>query len=253
MIRVVIVENEPAPAEILMSQLQTLFIDIEVLEICETVQAGLTAIKNHLPDLVFMDVELNNGEKGFEILEKLERVEFEIIFITSFDKYAKQACKASALYFLEKPVDNEELVSAIEKYRNRKRQLIDPKQIELLLSVYNNQTLSLKKLAIPTMKGLDFVQTDSIIYCEGAGNQTMIYFSGSRKECVHGTLKVYEDLLSPSSFHRIHKSYLINLNHIERYIKGKDGIVEMSGNPLITSLPVSRDYKDAFLRRFGRH
>jgi two-component system LytT family response regulator len=249
MIRVLIIENESSSEEILVSHIKEFLPDVEILEVCETIAASLNAIKKYLPDLVFLDVELNNKENGFEILEKLDKINFEVIVTTIHDKYAMQACKASALDFLLKPIPKDELIAAIEKYKKRKSQGIDPKQIELLLSIYQNPNLPLKKLAVPTMEGLDFVETDNIIYCEGADNQTKVYFSAGKKEFVNGILKSYEELLSHSNFCRIHKSYLINLNHTKKYIKGRDGKVVMTND---TTLPVSRDFKDDFLRRFGR-
>jgi two-component system LytT family response regulator len=246
MIRGIIVENEHAPAEILKSHLQSSVMDFEILDVCETVEASVRSIKKYLPDLVFLDVELNNNENGFEILKKLDLISFEIIVTTSFDKYALNAIKASAIDFLVKPLLKEDVIEAIRKYRARRNKGIDPRQIELLLSIYQNSTLSIKKFALPTMTGLIFVETGAIEYFEGAGNQTMVYFTDGKKECISALLKDCEKLLLYSSFSRIHKSYLINIQHVKQYFKGKDGAVVMTSK---TTLPVSREYKDEFLRK----
>ena len=250
MIRILIIENEFDQAQSLVSQLIELFPEIEILDVCETVEKSLNAIKKHLPDLVFMDVELNNDEKGFDILQKLDKIIFEIIITTSYDKYAIQACKASALDFLKKPIAKHELIAAIEKYKNRKDKSMDSRQIELLLSIYHNSSLALKKFALPTMTGYTFVETENIIYLEGASSQTKVYFSDGKSELVNKTLKDCTDLLFDSNFHRIHKSYSINLNHIKEFKKGRDGSVIM--NFWKKELPVSRDFKDEFVRRVAK-
>jgi len=249
MIRALIVENETAPAEILEAQLKTNFQDIEVLDICETIDTAITAIYKYLPDLVFLDVELNNRENGFEILKKLSKIDFEIIVTTAYDKYAIQACKASVIDFLVKPISKDELIEAIEKYKKRISRAIDPKQIELLLSIYQNSALSLNSFALPTMTGFIAVEKSNIIYFKGAGNQSYVYFSDNKRECINTLLRECEKLLSNSNFCRIHKSFLVNLNHVKEYFKGKDGSVLMSNQERLT---VSRDYKDEFLSRF-RH
>ena len=248
MTKTIIIENEPAPANHLTALLNENFPDIEILEVCKTVETSLNAIKKYSPDLVFMDVELNNRENGFEVLENLDKVNFEIIVTTSFDKYAKQACQASSLDFLEKPVSAEALIAAVEKYKKRKTGNIDPRQIELFLSICQNSNLSLKTFALPTMTGLDFVETDNIIYCEAASNQVIVHLLGNKKILVTRTLKACEELLSHSNFYRIHKSFLINLNHIKKYNRGKVGTVTM--RDIEEPLPVSPANKVDFLRRF---
>ncbi len=246
MINVLIVENETAPALFLKEQLERNFREVVIVGICETVESSILAINKLLPDLVFLDVELNNHENGFEILKKLERIDFELIVTTGYDKYAIQACKASAIDFLVKPVSKDELIAAVEKYKQRVTRSLDPKRKELLLSVYQDSTLSLSRFALPTMTGFIFVEKSQIIFLQGAGNQTFVYFSDGKKECISSLLKECEKLLACSNFCRIHKSYLVNLNHVKAYFKGKDGLVVLSNNE---TLAVSRDYKEEFLSR----
>lgn len=249
MIRALIIENEPAPAEHLASLIKENFPDVELLDICETAEAGILLIKKHLPDLAFMDIKLDNNQTAFDIIHKLNNIDFEIIFTTAYDKYAKQAFKVSALDFLEKPIDKDELIDAMVKYKKRKKQAIDPKQIELMLSFYQNPAIPLKMFALPTTKGLTFIEIENIIYCEGASNQTIIHLSGkdNKKEYVNRTLKECEELLPKSIFSRVHKSYLVNLNHIKKYIKGKDGQLLMSN---ASAIDISRNFKESFLDRF---
>jgi len=243
MIKVVIVENEKAIAEQFVKLITKLFNDIEILEVCDQVSQAVLAIKKHTPDLVFLDVELNNGETSFDILRQISNVNFEIIFATAYDKYALQAIKFSALDYLLKPVTEEDLTDAIYRFKQKKNSF-NPKQLETLFSnIQKGNTL--QQVALPTMNGLDFVRIDHIIYCQGEGSQTATYLKTQTLPIILSkTLKECEELFKNSEFFRVHKSYLINLNHIKKYIKGKDGQVVMSNDK---TLEVSRNYKDAFL------
>ena len=225
MIKVLIVENEATSAEILKGHIENNFPEMVLLDVCETIESSISSINKNSPDLLFLDVELNNDENGFEILKKLNKIDFEIIVTTAYDKYAIQACKASVVDFLVKPISKDELIAAIEKYKKRINRSIDPKQIEILLSIYQNSSLSINSFALPTMTGFVSVDKSNIVFFKGAGNQTFVYFSEGKKECISSLLKECEKLLAHSNFCRIHKSYLINLNHVKEYFKGKDGLV----------------------------
>lgn len=249
MIKAIIVENENAIAEQFVKLINKLFTDIEILEVCDHVSQAVLAVKKHTPDLVFLDVELNNGETSFDILRQIPNVNFEIIFATAYDKYAIQAIKFSALDYLLKPVTEEDLTDAIYRFKQKKN-AFNPKQLETLFSNLQ-KTGSMHQVALPTMNGLDFVPIDNIIYCQGEGSQTAAYLkTQSLPIILSKTLKECEDLFKNSEFYRIHKSYLINLNHIKKYIKGKDGQVVMSNDK---TLEVSRNYKDAFLEHLKQH
>lgn len=249
MIKTLIIENELASAENLATMIKNTFPDIEILEVCETAEKGINAINEYLPELVFMDIKLDEDKTAFDIIRNIGKVGFEIIFTTAYDKYAKQAFRVSALDFLEKPLDKNELIDAITKYKKKQVQGMNLRQLEILLTTYQNPSFPLKMFALPTTRGLTFIDIENIIYCEGASNQTMVHLDckENKKECVNRTLKELEEILPSSIFSRIHKSYLINLNHVKNYTKGKDGQVVMSNG---ISLDVSRNFKDKFLGRF---
>jgi two-component system LytT family response regulator len=243
MIKVVVVENEKAIAESFVKLINKLFDDIEIIEVCDTVNQSISAIKKHVPDLVFFDIELNNGETSFDILKQIPSVNFEIIFATAYDKYALQAIKFSALDYLLKPVTEEDLTDAIYRFKQKKNKF-NPKQLETLFSNLQRGPI-MSQVALPTMNGLDFVPVENILYCQGEGSQTAAFIKTQALPIILSkTLKECEELLNSNGFYRIHKSYLINLNHIKKYIKGKDGQVVMSNDK---TLEVSRNYKDAFL------
>lgn len=246
MIRSIIIENELIAVKQLASLLHSNFPEVDVMATCESVNESIQVIKKLKPELVFMDVELNN-ETCFDLLKKLGRINFEIIFTTAFDKYAKQAFRVSAVDFLEKPIDKVELAEAIMKYKKRKTPAIDPRQIEILLSAYHSPTAPLKKFALPTMYGLEFVETDSIVCCEGSDNQTKIHFSDKPFKLISKSLKECEEQLTHSHFCRIHKSFLVNLNQVKEYKKGEDGELIMQNGKSFT---VSRTYKNNFLDKF---
>ena len=249
MIKVLIVENEKKIAEHFSKMITRMFGDIQLLGVCDNAKQALESIQIHTPDIVFLDVELNNGETGFDILRHLTSINFEIIFVTAFNKYAVQAIKFSALDYILKPVTDEDLTDAIHRY-HLKKSVFNPKQLETLFANLNKGA-HMNQVALPTMQGLDFVSIDSIIYCEGEGSQSAVVIEGRNiPVIVSKTLKECEDLLSSNIFFRVHKSYLINMNHLKKYIKGKDGQVLMSNDK---TLDVSRNYKDAFLERLKNH
>ena len=243
MIKVIIVENEQAIADSFVTLINKLFNDIEIIDVCDNVNTAVMSIKKNSPDLVFLDIELNNGETSFDILKQIPNVNFEIIFATAYDKYAVQAIKFSALDYLLKPVTEEDLTDAIYRFKQKKNSF-NPKQLETLFANLQRGPV-MSQVALPTMNGLDFVAVENILYCQGEGSQTAAYLKTQTLPIILSkTLKECEELLNSNGFYRIHKSYLINLNHIKKYIKGKDGQVVMSND---RTLEVSRNYKDAFL------
>ncbi len=249
MIKVLIVENEKPIAEQFTKLLARLFDDIHLLEVCEDVEHALTSIRTNEPDLVFLDVELNNGETGFDIIKHLTSINFEIIFVTAHNKYAVQAIKLCALDYLLKPVTEEDVTEAFQRYHQKKKAAFNPKQLEVLFANLS-KGVSMNQVALPTMQGLDFVAIESIIYCEGEGSQTAVYLTERAMPIIISkTLKECEELFSNGGFFRIHKSYYVNLNHVKKYTKGKDGQVLMSNSK---TLEVSRNYKDHFLEQFKK-
>jgi two-component system LytT family response regulator len=243
MIKIIVVENEKAISDSFVKLLNKLFNEIEIIDVCDNVNAAVLSIKKNSPDLVFLDVELNKGETGFDILKQIQQINFEIIFATAYDKYAVQAIKFSALDYLLKPVTEEDLTDAIYRFKQKKNSF-NPKQLETLFSNLQRGAI-MNQVALPTMNGLDFVPVENILYCQGEGSQTAAYLRTQALPIILSkTLKECEELFNSNGFFRIHKSYLINLNHIKKYIKGKDGQVLMSNDK---TLEVSRNYKDAFL------
>lgn len=245
MIIAIVVDDEQHSREYLKRMLESRHADMTVAAVCRNIAEAEAAIQKFHPDLVLLDIQLSKEKTSFDLLKKLPKIDFDIIFITAYNNYAIQAIKFSAVDYLLKPVDEEELDAAIEKFR-KKKTVADSNKIESLLMAWSNPGHQDNKIPLPTMSGYDLVTIGDIVSCEAVSNQTLMVLSNKTEVLINRTLKECEDLLKPYRFFRIHKSFLINLNHIKKYLKGKDGTVVMSNNVNIT---VSRNYKDSFLEK----
>ncbi|MFI5131688.1 MAG: LytR/AlgR family response regulator transcription factor, partial [Chitinophagales bacterium] len=177
--------------------------------------------------------------------ERLPEINFEIIFTTSYDQYAIKAIRFSALDYLLKPVDREELKAAMQKVIQRLQHPL-PQQLEILLQRVHHPTASLQKIALPTMEGLQMVGVDSIVSCESDSNYTVFLLKNKQKLIVSRTLKEIEEMLEEFSFLRVHHSYIVNLNEITKYVKGEGGYLIMSDG---SSIDVSRSRKEMLLKK----
>ena len=243
MLRSIIVDDEPYCCETLTTLLED-SPQVEVIAVCHNAADALAAIQKYSPDLVFLDVEMPKMN-GFEMLEQLPAVNFEIIFTTSYDQYALKAIRFSAIDYLLKPIDQEELVNAVQKVIQRTQKPI-AQQLEILLQKIHHPSTPISKMAMPTMEGLQMIQVDQIISCESDSNYTILYLKDKKKKVVSSTLKEIEELLEDHSFARVHRCYLVNINEIERYVKGEGGYLIMSDG---STVDVSRSKKDILLKK----
>ena len=244
MIRALIVDDEPYCGEVLTTLLQKYCPDVQVLATCFSGAEALKAIGEQQPDLVFLDVEMPRMN-GFEMLEQLPAVNFHLIFTTSYDQYALKAIRFSAIDYLLKPIDREELQKAVQKVGQHVQRPMT-QQLEILLQKMAHPSPAINKLALPTMEGLQMVTIDSIINCESDGNYTIVLLKNKQKLVVSRTLKDIEGLLDEHPFARVHHSYLVNLNEIEKYVKGEGGYLVMSNG---STIDVSRSKKESLLKR----
>lgn len=195
---------------------------------------------------MFLDIEMPNGS-GFDLLESLsEPIDFKIIFITAYHEYALKAFKFSAVDYLLKPINVDELKQAISKVRPGAEQ--EPKEkIDTLIENISRKGGTMNKIALPSMEGLQFVNLDEIIYCESQDNYTQFFLTDGKRVMVSKTIKHFEELLDPERFFRVHRSNIINLKYIDKYVKGEGGYVVMKQGERI---PVSRRRKESFLQLF---
>jgi len=243
-ISAIVVEDEPNNRDNLLELLKKYCADVEVVATAHSGASGIEAILKHQPDLVFLDVEMPDGN-GFEVLEKTTSVKFEVVFTTAFDQYALQAFKFCALDYLLKPIDISELIAAIDKVKKLPPEHSSSDQFEALAHNFNNAQAQSKKIGLPTRDGLIFVALTEIIRCESDGPYTTFHLvNGS--VMVSKSIGEYQELLEGYNFYRVHQSHIINLNCVNKYIKGEGGNLIMADN---AKIPVSRRKKEHFLSK----
>lgn len=238
----IIVDDEKHCREVLEHLLAKYCSDVKLLANCADGAEALQALQLQMPDILFLDIEMP-GMNGFELLEKCPHVDFEIIFTTAYNEYAIKAIKHSALDYLLKPIDKEELKVAVQRAKESKSNK-PSERINDLLEMLNIKKPA-KRFAAATMEGLIMVNADDILYCESDSAYCKLFFANGKTLFLSKTLKEVEEVLHGENFCRIHHSYLINLNYIQKYIKGEGGEVVMNNG---ASLPVSRTRKQDFLK-----
>lgn len=243
MINTLIVDDELKARETLSDLIINYCPDIRIVSHADSVKNALPIIIKHKPDLVFLDIEMP-FENGFKLFERFPEHNFNVIFVTAYDQYAIKAIKFSAMDYLLKPVDPDELIAATERVRNQKF-IVEQnrKKVDLLLKNLDAKK-AMKQIILPSCNEYFFVNLDTIIRCSADSNYTTFYLSNGKSYLVSKNLGEYEKLLEDKNFFRIHNSHLINLNHIRRYIKGEGGSVVMSDEAV---LEVSRRKKNEFL------
>lgn len=247
MINAVIIDDEPKNVRVLKNMLNEFCPEVSLLGEANNSNEGKELIQQKKPELVFLDIEMPYGN-GFDLLNALMPIDFEVIFVTAFDKYMLQALKYSALDYLLKPVNIEDLKVAVQHAEVRIKKNSINQQLTVLLENFKKQEPGLKKIAVPTAEGFDFMLVENIIRCEAQGAYTRIFIKGSKSILVSKPLKEYETLLPDNIFLRIHNSHLVNLNYIKKYNRGRGGYIEMDDG---TMLEVATRRKDEFLSRFG--
>jgi two-component system, LytTR family, response regulator len=244
MIKAIIVDDEPYCCETLATLLERYCPEVKVADICYSGNEALAAIREQQPQILFLDIEMPQMN-GFELLEKLGDIKFELIFTTSYDQYAIKAIRFSALDYLLKPIDREELQKAVQKVTQRLQHPM-PQQMEMLLQKLQHPAVPIQRIAMPTMEGLQLIPIDSVISCASDSNYSILFLKQKQKLVVSRTLKEVEELLEDYSFLRVHNSYLVNLNEIDKYIKGEGGYLVMSDG---SNIDVSRSKKEILLNK----
>jgi len=244
MIKAIIVDDEPNCCETLATLLERYCPQVKVADICYSGQSALASIIELQPDIVFLDIEMPHMN-GFELLEKLQAINFKLIFTTSYDQYAIKAIRFSALDYLLKPIDREELQNAVKKAMQTLDRPV-PQQFEALLQKWRKSGNGGQKIALPTMEGLQLIAIDQIISCESDRNYTTLYLKEKKKMIISRPLKEMEELLEDYSFLRVHHSYLVNLKEISKYIRGEGGYLVMSDG---SSVDVSRSKKELLISK----
>ena len=244
-IKTIIIDDEQGNIITLTEMLNNYCPDVFLIGSANNITDGEKLIYAETPDLVFLDIEMPFGN-GFELLNRLMPVTFEVIFVTAFNNYAIKAFKYSVIDYLLKPVNIDELKAAVLKVRNKLESTNVTLRIDSLLSNLKTEKTGQKKIGITTEDGIIFEEIDDIMYLEAEGSYTTIFTKGGKAETTSRTLKDFEDMLPENIFCRVHNSSIINVNYIKKYYKGRGGYVEMEDNKKIE---VSQRKKDEFLSK----
>jgi len=246
MINAILIDDEAHCLDSLGILLKKFCPEVQILQQCNSAKEGLDATRKYKADLVFLDVEMPSMN-GFEFLEQFTEIPFSVIFTTAYDKYAIKAIRFSALDYLLKPIDPNELVAAIHKVEVSNH-VPTSEQFRMLINKIQNKEQSLTKIAVPIAEGFELVRADDIITCEADNNYTYLHLKNKRKIIACRTLKeVEEQLESFTSFIRVHHSYIVNLNEVTKYVRGDGGYLKMSDDSMVD---VSRSRKTALLKFF---
>ncbi len=245
--KAVIIDDEEDSRNILANYLTKYCPDVQVCGFGESVATGKEAIQKYTPDIVFLDIEMPYGN-GFDLLDSIDDITFETVFVTAFGNYAIHALNQSAAYYLLKPINIDELIKAVEKIKKERTEVNYTRHTNILLD--NIRTPVNQKIMLPTMEGFEIVTINTILYCEAADNFTRFYLDNNGTSLlICKTLKYFEEILKDHRFLRIHRSYLINPDFVIRYTKGKGGTVTMKNNK---ELEMSAEKKQQFLAMFEK-
>ena len=246
--RAIIIDDEPDCVRLMTLQLKMYCPQVEVIAECTSSEEGLKAIRNHAADIVFLDIEMPNMN-GFQLLEAVGDINFAVVFVTAYDKFAVKAFKFSATDYLLKPTDAKDLQAAIQKVERSRK--MDSRQMELLKQYLSPATTAKTfpdKIALPHQDGVVFVELSNILYCEADDNYTRFYLSNGQKHLISKTLRDIQEVLEERNFLRISRQHLINLNQIAKFMKGEGSYVIMSDGQ---SINVARSQKDKLIEKFG--
>ena len=247
MLTAILIDDEESNLSSLKEKLAKHCPEVNILATCDNTSQCIEKIDSLKPDLIFLDIEMPIMNE-FVMLQQLTFKNFELIFTTAYDHYAIKAIRFSALDYLLKPIEIEELKAAVKKAEEKRNRSVPNPQLELLLEHLKLKKHSFRRIAIPTTEGLQFIKVDDIIYMEASINYTKFFLTHDQKYTVSKTLKEFEEMLPDDIFLRIHNSYLINKNCVEKYIRGDGGQVVLSNG---TTLDVSKRKKADFLKAIG--
>ena len=238
----IIIDDEERNVSSLAADIKKYCPEIQLVALCSSSKEGLKAIKEHQPELLFLDIEMP-WMNGFELLETVE-INFDVIFTTAYDQYAVKAFRMSAIDYLLKPIDKNELQQAVRKVIEKQGNFSREQLVNVQANLKNNALAH--RIGVPTREGIDFIAVEEIIYCEASGNYTHIVLMDKKRILISKPVKNMEQLLNDYNFCRVHQSYLINLNHLTKYYRGDGGYVELVDGSTIN---VSRSKKTELLQR----
>ncbi|MGZ4057024.1 MAG: LytR/AlgR family response regulator transcription factor [Bacteroidia bacterium] len=233
MIKAIIIDDIEQARVTLKKDLQVYGTDVTVIGEANGVVEGAKLLKTMKPDVLFLDIQMQDGS-GFDLLDILKEIPFKIIFITASDAHAIKAFRYAAIDYLMKPVDPDELIAALAKFREQK--LNENEKYKLLNESLKNHQKPHERLALHTQDKIHIVNINDVLRCESNVNYTEFYFSNGKKLLVTKTLKDFEDLLNDQGFYRVHQSHLVNTKYIKEFVKTDGGYLLMNDG---SNVPVS--------------
>jgi len=240
MYKAIIVEDETHSLQFLKNIITEYCKEISVVAVATNVDEGVAAIQQFQPDIVFLDIEMQTGT-GFDLLLQFQKPTFEVIFTTAYDHYAIKAIKFSAVDYLLKPIDIEELQLSVQKALEKKKDLTGQQALQMLLKNLQAPSAIDQSITLSTNEGLEFVPLHQIIRIEASGPYSHFFMKGQKKIMVSRHLKEYEMLLSDHGFFRVHNSHIINLAEVKRMVKTDGGYAILSDDSNVTISPKKKE------------
>ncbi|HUX55179.1 MAG TPA: LytTR family DNA-binding domain-containing protein [Williamwhitmania sp.] len=246
MLKTIIIDDEVMAREAIGNMVTLYCPNLELTATADGVATGYEAIKKHNPDLVLLDIKLTDGT-GFDLLQMFESINFKFIFITAYEEYAIQAFKFSALDYLLKPIDPNDLIASVEKLNESIHKEDENLKLKAFMANIQGVTPELKKIVLKTAESIHLVNVKDIIRCESSSNYTLFFFTDNTKLLVSKTLKEFDEMLSPYGFFRAHQSHLINLNFLDRYDKAEGGTLILKDK---SSIPLAVRKREQLMKIF---
>jgi two-component system LytT family response regulator len=247
-LKAIIVEDEVRSREFLKNLVEEYCPTVQVVAMAASVEEAIEAVNTRKPDLLFLDIELHTGT-GFDVLQGVGYHNFSVIFTTAYDHYAIKAIKFSAVDYLLKPIDVDELQAAVQKVSEKMQNNTSQQTLQLLLKNLQKPADTDFSITLATSEGLEFVPLQQIIRLEASGPYTHFYMKGGKKIMVSKNLKEYELLLGDHQFFRVHNSHIINMKEVKRMIKTDGGYAVMNDDSMIT---ISPKKKDEFMQQMAQ-
>ncbi|WP_245859505.1 LytR/AlgR family response regulator transcription factor [Spirosoma aerolatum] len=244
MLKAILIDDEPDCVRLLAHELGAYCPHIQVIGQTTSSEDGLRLIQILQPDVVFLDIEMPRMN-GFQLLEKLGSISFSLIFVTAYNEFAVKAFRFSALDYLLKPIDSQDLQEAVRKAERQQR--VDVRQIDQLRHQLQSHRVS-DKIAVPYQQGVIFLPVGEVLYCESDSNYTKVIATQNRSYLLTRTLREVQEVLEERNFLRVHRQYVVNLDHIKLFMKGEGAYLVMTND---VSIPVARNQKDKLIQRFG--
>lgn len=242
--KVILIDDEFDSLESLKYDIEAYCPELEVIDCCSDPRQGVRSIQEHQPDIVFLDIEMPHMN-GFELLESLPSINFDVIFVTAYDQFAVKAFDFNATDYLLKPVMKSKLMHAVQKVTGRQLHQFSQTDLNALMTNMKLHSMrTMENIALPTSDGFEFIHMNEIVYLKSESNYTWVHLREQKKHLLTKTLKDMQAMITFPQFFRAHQSYLVNLNHVKKYVRGKGGYLVLKDD---TQIPVSRGNKEALM------